>query len=177
MTKLRGFLNVLNIIFVLLLSITLLYLLIDVKELSNVVSSINSAGIFTTIRIIPVVVLLLFIFINIILLFTFAKKDKNEKAIQFTNETGIVKISAHSIESLAKLEAQAMSDISDIRTQIHSNDNSASLEIFAKVPPTISIPEVSLLLQNNVKRKILETTGIELKSIKVIIDGILDSIA
>ena len=176
MVKLRSFLRVLNIIFFTLLSLALLYLLVDVKALSTIVGDVSSVGIFATYRLIPVIVLLLFVFINLLLIITYTKRDKNEKAIQFNNETGIVRISAHSIETLAKLEAQAMEDISDIRTQIHSNDNNASLEIFAKVPPTVSIPEVSLLLQNNVKRKILEATGIELKSIKIIIDGILNPI-
>jgi len=176
MVKLRGFLSVLNIIFIVIISITLLYFLIDVKSLNTLISKIYIANIFNTIRIIPIVVFLIIIGLNILLVGMFAKSDKTKEAIQFSNETGIVRISAHSIESLAKLEAIAMEEVSDIRTQIFSMDNNASLEVYAKVPPTISIPEVSLILQNNIKRKIFETTGIELKSIKIIIDGIVDPV-
>ncbi|MCK5812554.1 MAG: alkaline shock response membrane anchor protein AmaP [Clostridiales bacterium] len=176
MSKLRGLIKVVNIIFIVILSLTLLYLFIDVKAFSTLVLKITSVGIFSTIRIVPVIFWILMIFLNIVLVLNFAKRDKSKGAIQFTNETGIVSISAQSIESLAKLEAKLMDEVSDIRTQIFSSDNNADLEVFAKVPPTVSIPEVSLRLQNNIKRKIQDTTGVELKSIKIIIDGILDPV-
>ncbi len=176
MSKLRGLIKVLNIIFVVILSLTFLYLFIDVKAFDTLVLNITSAGIFNTIRIVPVIFWILMIFLNVVLVLSFAKRDKSKGAIQFTNETGVVSISAQSIESLAKLEARLIEEVSDIRTQIFSSDNNAALEVFAKVPPTVSIPEVSLRLQNNIKRKIQDATGIELKSIKIIIDGILDPV-
>lgn len=176
MSKIRGIIKVLNIIFVVTLSLSFLYLFIDVKAFDSLVLNITSVGIFNTIRILPVIFWGLMIFLNVVLILSFAKRDKSKGAIQFSNETGIVSISAQSIESLAKLEARLMDEVADIRTQIFSSDNNASLEVFAKVPPTVSIPEVSLRLQNNIKRKIQDTTGVELKSIKITIDGILDPV-
>ncbi|MFO7637009.1 MAG: alkaline shock response membrane anchor protein AmaP [Clostridia bacterium] len=176
MRKIRSLLIALNFIITTVFSFFGMYLMVNVYYAREVGNILFDSRILSSVRIIPFLCFLIVIVSNVLFLFTFKRKDRTKEAVRISNPAGVISISAQSIESLAKLEAQQMENISDIRTRIISTDNKATIEVMVKVPPVISIPEVSAALQSRIKNKIIETTGIEIASVRIIVDGILEPV-
>jgi uncharacterized alkaline shock family protein YloU len=150
------------------------YSALDSDFIYKIGGKINDAPLFSGLRLGILFVSLLFLAIVLVLVFTFTRKEKAKEAIKIANAGGTVSISAQTIESLAKLEAMNASDIYDIRTDVVDADTKPVVEVRAKVPPTVSIPSISVSLQENIRNKIMETTGTDIENVRILIDGIVD---
>jgi len=135
---------------------------------------IDSEPLFSGLRLSIFFLSLLFLAVVVIIIFTFKRKEKTKEAIKIANAGGTVSISAQTIETLAKLEAQNTENIYDIRTDVVDADTKPIVEVRAKVPPTISIPSISVQLQENIRNKIMESTGTDIENVRILIDGIVD---
>jgi uncharacterized alkaline shock family protein YloU len=174
MVKFRKVLVFISVLIAGVLSAFGVYSALDSDFLYKIGVKINNAPLFSGLRLGVLFVSLLFLAIVITLVFTFRRKEKSKEAIKIANAGGTVSISAQTIESLAKLEAMNAADIYDIRTDVIDTDTKPVVEVRAKVPPTVSIPSVSVLLQENIRNKIMETTGTDIENVRILIDGIVD---
>lgn len=174
MKRLRKVLVFISVLLAGLFSAAGVYSALDSDFLYNLGKGINNAGFFSGLRMGLLFTSLLFLLIVIAILFTFPKKINSREAIKITNAGGTVSISSQTIESLAKLVAGSAENIYDIRTSVVDIDNKPTVEVRAKVPPTVSIPEISVGLQESIRNKIMETTGTDIENIKILIDGIVE---
>ena len=174
MIKLRKLLVFISLFLTGVFSAFGVYSALDTDFVYKIGVQINDAPLFSGLRLGILFVSLFFLVIIAVIIFTFGKKEKNIEAIRIANAGGTVSISAQTIETLAKLEAQNTPDIYDIRIDVVDTDTKPVVEVRAKVPPTISIPSISVLLQENIRNKIMEATGTDIENIKILIDGIVD---
>ena len=174
MTKLRKVLVFISVMLMGVFSAFGVYSSLDSDFIYKIGVSINNAQLFSGLRLGIFFISLLFLAIVVVLVLTFRRKEKTKEAIKIANAGGTVSISAQTIESLAKLVAQNAESIYDIRTDVVDVDTKPVVEVRAKVPPTVSIPEISLQLQENIRNKIMETTGTDIENIRILIDGIVD---
>ena len=174
MTKLRKVLVFICVLLAGVFSAFGVYSALDSDFIYKIGVNINNASLFSGLRLGIFFISLLFLAIVVVLVLTFRRKEKSKEAIKIANAGGTVSISAQTIESLAKLEAQNAEGIYDIRTDVVDADTKPVVEVRAKVPPTVSIPEISVRLQENIRNKIMETTGTDIENIRILIDGIVD---
>jgi uncharacterized alkaline shock family protein YloU len=175
MRKTRKILIFISVLIAGLVSALGIYSALDADFIYNFGSKVNDAKLFSGIRMALLFGSLLFLVIVISILFTFRKRKKAVEAIRITNAGGTLSISSQTIERLAELVAKSTEGIFDIRTSVLSNENKPTVEVRAKVPPTVSIPEVSVRLQESIRNKIMDTTGTDIENIRILIDGIVDS--
>lgn len=151
------------------------YSALDSAFVYNIGAAINGQPLFSGLRLGIFFGSLFFLVMVVTIIFTFKKKENTKEAIKIANAGGTVSISAQTIETLAKLVAQGTKDLYDIRTDVLDADSKPVIEVRAKVPPTVSIPTLSVQLQENIRNKIMETTGTDIENIRIMIDGIIDS--
>jgi hypothetical protein len=156
MRKTRKILIFISVLIAGLVSALGIYSALDADFIYNFGSKVNDAKLFSGIRMALLFGSLLFLVIVISILFTFRKRKKAVEAIRITNAGGTLSISSQTIERLAELVAKSTEGIFDIRT-------------------TVSIPEVSVRLQESIRNKIMDTTGTDIENIRILIDGIVDS--
>lgn len=174
MTNLRKVFVFVSVALAGVVSIFGVYSALDNDFLLKIGTEIERAPFFSGIRLGILLVSLLFLGVVVAILFTFNKKEKNKEAIKIANAGGTVSISAQTIETLARLEAQNSEDIYDIRADVVDADTKPVVEVRAKVPPTVSIPAISVQLQENIRNKIMDTTGTDIENVRIMIDGIVD---
>ncbi|MBN2557643.1 MAG: alkaline shock response membrane anchor protein AmaP [Clostridia bacterium] len=175
MKKLRRILVVVSILFTACISAIGVYSSLDNDFIYKFGLQVRESGFFSGTRMGLLFGSLLFLIVVIAILFTFPRKDRDKESIRISNAGGTVSISAQTIESLAKLVASNTPNIYDIRTTVVDIDDKPTIEVRAKVPPTISIPAISAQLQDSIRNKIMETTGTDIENVKILIDGIIDS--
>jgi uncharacterized alkaline shock family protein YloU len=62
--------------------------------------------------------------------------------------------------------------VADVRTKVDFSNSQVGMDISVKVKSSVLIPEISSKIQSIVKEEVLKSTGIELHSIRVFVDGI-----
>lgn len=174
MTKLRKVLVFISVVLAGVFSAFGVYSALDSDFLFKIGGKINGEPLFSGLRLGILFISLLFLALVIAIIFTFRNKEKTKEAIKIANAGGTVSISAQTIETLAKLEARNTENIYDIRTVVVDADTKPIIEVRAKVPPTISIPDISVQLQDNIRNKIMESTGTDIENVRIMIDGIID---
>ncbi len=174
MTKFRKVLIFISVLLAGVFSAFGVYSALDSDFIYKIGVKVNNAVLFSGLRLGILFVSMLFLAIVLVLVFTFKRKEKTKEAIKITNAGGTVSISAQTIESLARLEARNAEGVFDIRTDVVDTDTKPVVEVRAKVPPNVSIPEISIKLQENIRNKIMETTGTDIENVRILIDGIVD---
>ncbi|MCK5759418.1 MAG: alkaline shock response membrane anchor protein AmaP [Clostridiales bacterium] len=174
MKKLRKVLVFISVVLAGVFSAFGVYSALDSDFLYKIGAQINGEPLFSGLRLGILFISLIFLVFVITILFTFKNKEKTKEAIKIANAGGTVSISAQTIETLAKLEARNTENIYDIRTDVVDTDTKPIVEVRAKVPPTVSIPAISVQLQENIRNKIMETTGTDIENVRIMIDGIID---
>lgn len=175
MKKIRRLLVFISVLFAACIAVLGVYSALDSDFLYVIGVKLNNEVLFSGERMGLFFSSLLMLAVIVAILLTIPKKNKGKEAIRITNAGGTVSISAQTIETLARLEAQNAENIYDIRTNVMDIDNKPIIEIRVKVPPTVSIPEISMQLQENIRKKIMDTTGTDIENVKILIDGIVDS--
>ncbi|GAB6182112.1 hypothetical protein JCM14036_34310 [Desulfotomaculum defluvii] len=99
-------------------------------------------------------------------------RQKNGKAVVHDYMLGQVRISIMTIENLVKKAVYQIHGVKEVRPRVVQTSRGMGLHIRAIVAPDISIPEVSREIQQRVQEYILQTTGITVNDIKVIVDNI-----
>jgi len=96
---------------------------------------------------------------------------QKEPVITYHTPEGKVKISFDSIKTLSREAIKDLDAITAIDPQVEKVGSNARVILKLKVKSlTSSIPELSSLVQNRVKQKIEEKTGVTLKEVRLTID-------
>ncbi len=85
---------------------------------------------------------------------------------------GKVRIALAAIESLVEKVAMDQRGIKEARAGVEGTTQGIGIRVRVVVAPDVSIPQVSEALQNGIRDKVLEVTGIEVHDIRISVDNI-----
>ncbi len=113
-------------------------------------------------RLIVGLIAVLVVFINILFNRAIEGKEFREKNIAFDNPAGRVTVSLTAMEDLIRRVICRMSEVKDVRAaRITAGKRGLEVRVNLALHSDVSIPEATAHLQENVKRKILDTIGLE----------------
>lgn len=97
---------------------------------------------------------------------------KDKHVVLAESALGQVHISLQAIENLVmKLVAQ-VDGVKEVKTKIISDPQGVGVRIRAVVTPDINIPSISVEIQQKIKEKVFEVTGINVGNVKIFIENI-----
>ena len=112
------------------------------------------------------------------------KKAKN--AEDTSASSGKLKISTEVIASVAKIAASEVSGVVEVTDPQSSKDsqntglkvrmrgNEASFDIYIKIAHGVTVPKVASDIQTNVKNAVESMTGMTVKQVNVIVEGVCE---
>lgn len=123
-------------------------------------------------RIATFIIALLFFILSLMFLLSGVKSNKDKKAVSKHTNIGEVRISLNSIENIALNASRKVNGVRDTRAFVKKIEEDVAVSIKLVVMPDINIPAVSEDVQERVKRSVEESSGINVKEVKVIIESI-----
>ena len=100
------------------------------------------------------------------------RSNKDKKAVSKHTNIGEIRISLNSIENIALTTSRRINGVRDTKAFVKRQEDTVSITIRTMVLPDIVIPAVSEEIQDRVKRAVEENAGIEVKNVKVQVEGI-----
>ncbi|OPY57534.1 MAG: hypothetical protein A4E55_01587 [Pelotomaculum sp. PtaU1.Bin035] len=101
------------------------------------------------------------------------KPVKGGKHVVLTESAlGQVRVSLKAVENLVEKVVSQVDGIREVKPRIVSIPQGVGIHVCATVTPEINVPEVSLEVQNQVKERVFEVTGISISTVKVSIENI-----
>jgi len=100
------------------------------------------------------------------------KPEGDKKAIIKYNKNGDIKITLNSIENIALATSRKLAGIRDSKAYVTKVGESVSITVKAIVLPEINIPLLSEDMQIKIKSSVEEFTGVQVNSVKVLIESI-----
>ncbi|MFZ5596583.1 MAG: alkaline shock response membrane anchor protein AmaP [Bacillota bacterium] len=99
------------------------------------------------------------------------RREKRHAVVQ-EGDLGQVRIALNAIESLAEKVALDQRGLREARATVEAVKQGIGIQIRAVVAPDVSIPEVSAHLQELIREKVREVTGIEISAVKIMVANI-----
>jgi len=100
------------------------------------------------------------------------KPEGDKKAITKFNKNGDIRITLNSIENIALATSRKMSGIRDSKAYVTKVGENVSITVKAIVLPEINIPLLSEDMQIKVKSAVEDCTGVQVDSVKILIESI-----
>jgi Uncharacterized protein conserved in bacteria len=126
-------------------------------------------------RIITFIISLIFFVLSIMFLLSGVKSNKDKKAVSKHTNIGEVKISLNSIENIALNASKKANGVKETKAFVRKLEDSVAVIVRIIVMPDMNIPEISADIQSKVKNTVEDNAGIEVKEVKVIVEGIYSS--
>lgn len=129
-------------------------------------------------RLIYALITVLFLLAGIRLVWSSVKRDSvkdktsGQQSVVHENEHGQVRIALKAIENLVGKEVSQFPGIKEVKPGIIYEGGEIVINVNITVTPDVKIPELSGTVQEKVKEKVLEVTGIKVESIWISIDNI-----
>ena len=115
---------------------------------------------------------LVFLMLNIVILFSGLRFRGGNKFYCLKNEHGIVRISATSIENIALSVARKSSSIREAKARAKFKRDRVELTLRMVVYPDTQVPKLSEMLQSNIKASIEMMTELNVGLVDVNIEGV-----
>jgi len=101
------------------------------------------------------------------------KPDKGGRYVILTESAmGQIRVSILAIENLVVKVVTQVNGVREVKPRIVSVSQGVGVQVRAVVTPDINIPDTSVKIQNLVKEKVFEVTGVAVNNVKVTIDNI-----
>ncbi|HAG08689.1 MAG TPA: alkaline shock response membrane anchor protein AmaP [Desulfotomaculum sp.] len=114
----------------------------------------------------------LFILIGIRLFWVSIKPERKKQIIVQEGALGKVRIAIPAIENLVEKTVAQNSGVREIKAQVTTVPQGIGIKMRATVTPDVQIPEISKVIQEKVKEKVLEITGITVQEVSILISSI-----
>lgn len=99
-------------------------------------------------------------------------KPRGRHVVLAETSLGQVKVSLQAIESLVEKVVSQFNGVREVKPRIVAVPQGVGIQVRASVTPDVKIPEVSMEIQNRVKERVLEVTGITVNTVKVSVENI-----
>lgn len=100
--------------------------------------------------------------------------DKGSVPLQKT-ENGTVRVAVAALDTLVKEAVGQVEGMLEIKTRIINNDDSISVRIDMSLAGDVHIPNVTMLMQRNIKTFVEEYSGIAVRDVEIMIESIRTS--
>lgn len=119
----------------------------------------------------------LFIFIGLMILaggrlLWVSIKPAREQAVVHENTMGHVRISLTAIENLVEKVAAQNNGVREVKASVFPQPRGIGIRIMATVTPDINIPQTSGVIQEQIKERVLEVTGIIVQQVDIFVKSI-----
>ncbi len=115
---------------------------------------------------------LLFLLLNLFILFSGLRFKGINKYICFKNDSGQVRISANSVESIALGLARKSRSVREAKSKVRFKNESVEILMKLSVYPDTHVPNLSRLLQNQIKDAVESMTELTVSNVDINIDGV-----
>jgi uncharacterized alkaline shock family protein YloU len=99
-------------------------------------------------------------------------KPRGKHVVLAETSLGQVKVSFQAIESLVEKVVSQFNGVREVKPRIVAVPQGVGIQVRASVTPDINVPEVSREIQNRIKERILEVTGITVNTVRVTVENI-----
>ena len=127
-------------------------------------------------RILVFLIALVFFVLSITFLLSGVRSNKDKKAVSKHTNIGEVRISLNSIENIALNASKKANGVKEAKTLVKKQDDNVSITARIIVMPDLSIPAISEDVQMRVKKSVEESSGINVRDVKVIVDSIYSGV-
>jgi uncharacterized alkaline shock family protein YloU len=110
--------------------------------------------------------------LRLILTSIIPRKRMEKVAVIEDNPLGQVRIALTAVESLVSKVVGNFNGVREVRPKVLTQTDGIAIQVKLVTAPSISIPEVSQEIQQQVKDKVLEVTGITVNNIRVVVENI-----
>ncbi len=100
------------------------------------------------------------------------RKPRGRHVVLAESTLGQIKLSLQAIENLVEKVVSQINGVREVKARIFSTPQGVGIRIRASVTPDVNVPEVSVEIQNRVKERVFEVTGISVSAVKVSIENI-----
>lgn len=100
------------------------------------------------------------------------RRPEGKHVVLAESALGQVKVSLQAIESLVEKVVSQVSGVREVKPRIILVPQGVGIQVRVAVTPDVNVPEASLEIQNRVKERVLEVTGITINQVKVSVENI-----
>jgi len=115
---------------------------------------------------------LVFMVLNLVLLFFCLKFRSVSKYICFKNEGGQVRVSSNSVENIALGLARKSRSVREAKSKVRFRNNTVDILMRLTVYPDTHVPNLSKLLQSQIKQSVESMTELTVGNIDINIEGV-----
>lgn len=99
-------------------------------------------------------------------------KPRGRHVVLAESALGQIKVSLQAIENLVEKVVSQINGVREVKPRMVSLPQGVGILVRASVTPDVNVPEVSVEIQNRVKERVFEVTGLSVNTVKVSIENI-----
>lgn len=99
-------------------------------------------------------------------------KTRGRHVVLTESALGQVNVSLQAIESLVEKIVSQFSGVREVKPRIITLPQGIGITVRVAVTPDVNLPQLSEEIQNRVKSRVLEVTGITVNSVKILVENI-----
>lgn len=94
------------------------------------------------------------------------------QAVVHEGTLGQIRIALSAVEALVEKVVSQNSGVREVKARVVAVPQGIGINVRATVTPDIQIPEISEIMQRQVKEKVLEVTGISVHNVRILVENI-----
>jgi len=122
------------------------------------------------------IIALIFFIISLIFLLTGIRSAKDKKSVSKHTNIGEVRISLGTIENIALAASKKLNGVKETRARVFNKDDAVSITMNTIVLNDVNIPEVSVGMQEIVKKAVEQTAGVAVSDVKIIVENVHNTV-
>ncbi len=99
-------------------------------------------------------------------------KPRGRHVVLVEGALGEIRVSLRAVEDMVDKEVSLMDGVKEVKSRMVAVSQGVGIRLRASVTPDVNVPSISTDIQNRVKKKVFEVTGLTVNNIKVSIDNI-----
>ncbi len=120
----------------------------------------------------PLMAIVILIGIRLIWVSIYRPQKNLRHVVLAENDLGQVNLSLSAVEDLANKAAGRIQGVKEVSSRMVGVPQGVGLKVQASVTPDINVPDASAEIQNTIKEKVFEVTGLQVSSVEVHIQSI-----
>ena len=115
---------------------------------------------------------LLFLALNLVILFSGIRIRRGNKFFCFKNDDGLVRISANSIENIALSVARRSNSVREAKAKAKFVKNGVEITLRMVVYPDTQVPSLSEMLQEKIRSSVEMMTELNVRTVDINVEGV-----